>query len=516
MLLAHGLFKAPLFLVVGIDRPRRPGRATSRRLSGLGTALPGAARAAGSPAASMAGLPPLLGFSAKEAAFEAFVREGGGAGWAVEVGLLARLGADRRVHAPGSSGAPSARKPGRGRRAVRHRPALVAEPCRSWVCARSPGSPSASWPRWWTSLGVQLRRSGVRRTADGYHLALGTGPGLPLLFSRGRRRGGLRAAPGARRRGSACRRSPLDAQRGYERTVAGRIGAGGAVTGRLQAGSLPATSGTSSIACVMLPGRRRCWPGAWPATVDCTARRSQVPLGAAVVIAALVADHAGPARFTAVLRGRRDRVRRRRVVRRGRGARSRAGRMFLVETLSLVAFVLVLRRLPARVHRARPTARVRRCRKAVLGAARRRDRGGRASPMVLSAARTEPASASADYRAAGPGASRRPTWSARSSWTSGHWTRSARSACCSCAAAGVASLVLATRHDRRGRRSDGRSGQSSPRARGGRARMTDTSDIGSESTPDPVPFEEWDRSARGVAAARATAAATGSGRCCSR
>ncbi|PSL00673.1 multisubunit sodium/proton antiporter MrpA subunit [Murinocardiopsis flavida] len=72
MLLAHGLFKATLFLTVGIIDHQTGIRSISG-LSGLGRRMPVLAAAAGLAAASMAGLPPLLGFVGKEAALEAFV-----------------------------------------------------------------------------------------------------------------------------------------------------------------------------------------------------------------------------------------------------------------------------------------------------------------------------------------------------------------------------------------------------------------------------------------------------------
>jgi multicomponent Na+:H+ antiporter subunit A len=84
MLLAHGLFKAPLFLAVGaIDHAT--GTRDLRELSGLGQAMPGLAIASAL-AASMAGAVPLLGFLGKEAAFTAFLHDG--RAWAA-VGLVA-------------------------------------------------------------------------------------------------------------------------------------------------------------------------------------------------------------------------------------------------------------------------------------------------------------------------------------------------------------------------------------------------------------------------------------------
>ncbi|MFC4869900.1 hydrogen gas-evolving membrane-bound hydrogenase subunit E [Streptomonospora arabica] len=71
-LLAHGLFKSGLFLTVGIIDHQTGTRSISR-LTGLGRRMPVLAAAACLSAASMAGLPPLIGFAAKEAALEAFV-----------------------------------------------------------------------------------------------------------------------------------------------------------------------------------------------------------------------------------------------------------------------------------------------------------------------------------------------------------------------------------------------------------------------------------------------------------
>ena len=72
LLLAHALFKAALFLVVGIV-DHAAGTRDWRKLSGLGRRMPVIATIAIVAAASMAGLPPLLGFVAKEAVFTAFL-----------------------------------------------------------------------------------------------------------------------------------------------------------------------------------------------------------------------------------------------------------------------------------------------------------------------------------------------------------------------------------------------------------------------------------------------------------
>ncbi len=91
LLLAHGLFKATLFLVVGVI-DHRAGTRDLRELSGLRRKAPWLAAIAVVGAASMAGLPPLLGFVAKESVYEAFVHgvehDGGWASWVVLIGVV--------------------------------------------------------------------------------------------------------------------------------------------------------------------------------------------------------------------------------------------------------------------------------------------------------------------------------------------------------------------------------------------------------------------------------------------
>nr|WP_232301715.1 Na+/H+ antiporter subunit A [Nesterenkonia jeotgali] len=71
MLLAHGLFKAALFMVVGII-DHQSGTRDLRRLSGLARTQRPLFIVALISTASMAGLPPLFGFVAKEVVFESF------------------------------------------------------------------------------------------------------------------------------------------------------------------------------------------------------------------------------------------------------------------------------------------------------------------------------------------------------------------------------------------------------------------------------------------------------------
>ncbi len=70
ILVAHALFKAALFLVVG-EIDIRTGTRDIDQLGGLARSMPIAFAVAAAAALSMAGVPPLLGFAAKEAAVEA-------------------------------------------------------------------------------------------------------------------------------------------------------------------------------------------------------------------------------------------------------------------------------------------------------------------------------------------------------------------------------------------------------------------------------------------------------------
>ncbi|MEM7340099.1 MAG: hydrogen gas-evolving membrane-bound hydrogenase subunit E [Actinomycetota bacterium] len=87
ILFAHALFKATLFLVVGaIDI--RTGTRTIDDLVGLRRTMPVTFVIAVAAAASMAGVPPLLGFAAKEAAIEATLKLDGLTGFMLALGVI--------------------------------------------------------------------------------------------------------------------------------------------------------------------------------------------------------------------------------------------------------------------------------------------------------------------------------------------------------------------------------------------------------------------------------------------
>lgn len=80
MILTHAVFKAALFLVAGVVDHQTHTR-DIRRLSGVGRRMPLLTTLAGVAAASMAGIPPLLGFVGKETALEALIHDA--SWWAV-------------------------------------------------------------------------------------------------------------------------------------------------------------------------------------------------------------------------------------------------------------------------------------------------------------------------------------------------------------------------------------------------------------------------------------------------
>nr|WP_241429088.1 Na+/H+ antiporter subunit A [Agrococcus sp. ARC_14] len=90
LLAAHAVFKAALFMVVGVV-DKATGTRDLRELGGLARRMPMAAGAAILAAASMAGIPPALGFLGKEAALDAALGDAEGGlmaiGWVAFIGI---------------------------------------------------------------------------------------------------------------------------------------------------------------------------------------------------------------------------------------------------------------------------------------------------------------------------------------------------------------------------------------------------------------------------------------------
>jgi multicomponent Na+:H+ antiporter subunit A len=287
-----------------------------------------------------------------------------------------------------------------------------------------------------------------------YHLALWHGLGLPLLLSAvalglGYALHRARATVG-RLAGHLPR--ALTAQRAYEVAVGGTDRLATAVTGRLQAGSVPTYLTVILVAVVALPGLATLVAGSWP-DQPVSHTLLQLPLGLVVLLAAFGLVFARR-RFTAVLLVG--------LIGYGVGglfvvvgAPDLALAQFLVETLSLVAFVYVLRRMPAHFTEERTRARVQ-VPKAVIATVAGAAVAGMA--VVLSGARPVPATTSAEFvRLAPDGAGALNVVSAiivdfRALDTVGEIT------VLFTAAMGVAGLVLDRPYERLRRRRDGAAG----------------------------------------------------------
>ncbi|MCU6479624.1 Na+/H+ antiporter subunit A [Arthrobacter sp. A2-55] len=363
MVLAHGLFKAALFLVVGII-DHQSGTRDIRELSGVFRSAPALGVVALIGAASMAGLPPLAGFVAKEsvfAAFEAHARYGS-AGHAAGVAVLALLvigsiltfaysarflwgGFARKRPAPGGAA--------RGRAA-----APVADtPFKSvgWLFLGAPALLSlltvayGAYPqlaeRWIAPYSAPFPANDPHPQ----HLLLWHGVTLPLVLSAVVVGGGLALFLLRRRFESLQARMPalVDLERLYRQAIVVLDLVAIWVTGRTQRGSLffylavilgTAIAAVSAVLATTGPdwlGRHYTVDGGTP---------FQVIAGVVIVVGALAAARASK-RFMAVLMVS--------VTGYGvalifalQGAPDLALTQMLVETIVLVAFVLAMRSLP--------------------------------------------------------------------------------------------------------------------------------------------------------------------------
>ncbi len=358
MTLAHALFKSTLFLTVGVV-DHATGTRDLRRLSGLGRRAPVLAVVGTAAAASMAGLPPLLGFVGKEAAFTALL-EGGladrTAAMVVLVGLVAGSVLTAAYSARFVWGA-FARKPGVEETAVEHAPGplLLAAPVVLALAGLvlGPASPLLD------GLVARYADTLPLLAPEVEHLALWHGWQPALALSALTVVGGaalfaLRAPVQRFQRRVAVGAS---ADEGYWNTLQGIDRLSVLVTGTTQRGSLPAYLGTILVTVLALPGvlllTRAPWPGEWRAWDTPV----QAVAGVVVVTAAALALRIRQRLSAVLLVG---------VTGYGiavvfalQGAPDLALTQFLVETLTLVVFVLVLRKLPKDIterHRPRERA----------------------------------------------------------------------------------------------------------------------------------------------------------------
>ncbi|MGY1988080.1 Na+/H+ antiporter subunit A [Blastococcus sp. SYSU DS0669] len=348
MTLAHGLFKSTLFLTVGVV-DHATGTRDLRRLSGLGRRLPVVAAIGTLAALSMAGVPPLLGFVGKEAAFTA-LWDGGlpdrTAAVVVLVGLVLGSVLTAAYTLRFLWGA-FARKPG----LEPEEPAELLHPPHALFLAApaalaltgllaGPFSPVLEPLVAGYADGLPL----VAEEAEKLALWHGWQPALALSALTLLGGAALFAARSAVFRFQQRRAVGASADEGYWNTMQALDRLAVLVTGTTQRGSLPAYLGTILVVVLALPGSillfRAPWPGEWRAWDT----PIQALVGAVVLLAAVMALRIRQRLSAVLVVG---------VTGYGlavlfalQGAPDLALTQFLVETLTLVVFVLVLRKLP--------------------------------------------------------------------------------------------------------------------------------------------------------------------------
>ncbi|NED95051.1 Na+/H+ antiporter subunit A [Phytoactinopolyspora alkaliphila] len=349
MLLAHALFKAALFLLVGVI-DRCTGTRDIRRLNGVWSRMPVAFAAAVLAAGSMAGLPPLAAFVAKETAYEAFVNGEAGmpaaASWATLAGLVigsaltvaysARFlwgGFARKdgMHAAGEP-AGECKTPAVGFVAPSVLLALAG------LAVGFAGAVETRLLRPYIELFPSHGHSSSLSLWHGFNLALGLSVlsliiGLMLFHRRvAVERVQHRLAP------------RLDAEAGYRAMMRNLDRLAVSITGATQRGSLPVYIAVILIVVITVPGTALLAVNYSWSALHWWDTPAQAVVSAVIVIAAIGAARSRRRLKAVILTG---------VVGYGaallfvlHGAPDLALTQILVETITLVIFVLVLRKLP--------------------------------------------------------------------------------------------------------------------------------------------------------------------------
>lgn len=362
MLLAHAVYKAGLFLTVGII-DHRTGTRDWRKLSGLAARMPVLAGAAVLSTASMAGVIPLIGFVGKEAVFTAFLEAAlDGDGWAMVALVGTVLGSVLTVaySARFLWGAFARRETKAPVEVHADGGGIVVAPVILGLAGVVLGvSVSAIDPL--------LAASADTVGAGDYHLAVWHGFEPALLLSVLAIAGGL-ALFAARRpvaRFQASLPASVDASRGYWTTVNAVDRFAARLTLFAQRGGLPQYLTTIVVVFILAVGGALVATATWPGAVRPFDYPLQTVIAACMAVASFMAARAKQ-RMTAVLLAG--------VTGFGlvalfalHGAPDLALTQALVEFATIVTFILVLRRLPHAI--AQHNKPVRRVRRALIGVA---------------------------------------------------------------------------------------------------------------------------------------------------
>lgn len=354
MIGAHAMFKAALFLVVGIV-DSATGTRDLRRLSGVGKALPITATAAALATASMIGLPPFAGYVAKEAALESMLHGDipGALGVVVLVGVT--LGSALTV-AYGLRffwGAFATKShviadPDAEADDAEPQPAHVSRPSLLLVWPALALAVGGLGVALVPSLGEQLLMPYASTLPFGEpgHLVLWAGftPALAVTVVIL----GVGAVLFLARKPIAALQAKLhvapDADSVYRRSMRRLDDFAADLTAFTQRGSLPFYVGSILVAVVVVPGSIMLARTVWPAEIRLWDRPAQLAAGAVVITSAILAARSRRRLKAVILLG---------VSGFGvamffllHGAPDLALTQVLVETVTLVVFVLVLRRIP--------------------------------------------------------------------------------------------------------------------------------------------------------------------------
>lgn len=341
-LLGHALYKGALFLVAGaLDH--ETGTRDVDRLGGLGRAMPVTALAAGVAGLSMAGLPPLFGFIAKELSYEATLHAPA-AGWVTTAAVAANV---LLVAAAGLVGL----RPFLGKALPTPRPAHEAPPSLLLGPLALAGLSIAFglWPGWGADGLVSAASTSVLGQPASIHLALWHGLTPALALSAATLAGGVGVYAGRGLLRKAASWYPGAARWGpagwYELALKGLNGLALGQTQLLQSGYLRyylmiTVAATTGLVGYALVGR-----GALTAAFDWSDLRFyEAGLAALILLAVLGA---------VLLKSRLAAVAALGVVGYGValvfvlfGAPDLAMTQFLVETLTVILFVLVFYHLP--------------------------------------------------------------------------------------------------------------------------------------------------------------------------
>jgi len=347
LLLAHALYKSTLFLAVGII-DHRYGTRDLRKLSGLGRRSPLLAVITGVALASMMGLPPTLGFVAKETAITAMVTDATGGG---QLGLIALIGivvGSALTVAYGARFFWGAFFAKAGVEPIEANPEsrlFTAAPLLLAVSGLALGIASPILGDWIAGYPA-LFPAGVGKP---YELALWHGLEPALFLSAATIVVGavlfvLRASVEALQLSIKGKIRPAD---GYSATLRSVDRLAAATTAQTQRGSLPFYLGVILLAFIGTVTTTLIVNRTWPTEIRLWDSPAQLAIAAVMIIAALATTRADTRIQGVILIG---------VTGFGmavlfalQGAPDLALTQVLVEVVTLVAFVLVLRRLPVRL-----------------------------------------------------------------------------------------------------------------------------------------------------------------------